>query len=504
MADNGSESQCPICETCFPIAEIEAHVNKCIFLNCSEETQKRPASPIAGNKAKSPRYNNAPPKPKNFLQSKQLDFKNVPSTSTNGPSTASSTKFSFTVPLAKQVQPKTLDQFFGQSKVLGSNTVLRQLLGKADIPNMILWGPPGCGKTSLSGVVHEICKANPKTLKFVPLNAATCGVKEVQTIIMDAKMQQKFGRKTVLFMDEIHRFNKRQQDIFLADVEKGTITLIGATTENPSFSLNNALLSRCRVIVMEKLETDYLIKILERAVTTLDIKIVKLKDEYSSDDGLTIELDALNWIADTSDGDARIALSNLQLLLQQNDLDKNKLITVEDIKDGIKKSHLLYDRKGEEHYNIISAMHKSIRGSDVNAALYWTTRMIVSGEDPLFIARRLVRAASEDIGNSDPAALQLAVTTMQGCQLLGMPEADVLLAQCAIYLARAPKSREADTALAAAKQVINSCEGLQPSVPMHIRNAPTKLMKELGYGKVASGTKPSFMPAGLENVKFFK
>ncbi|KAJ8961241.1 hypothetical protein NQ318_008924 [Aromia moschata] len=321
-----------------------------------------------------------------------------------------------------------------------------------------------------------------------------------------AKNDRKFGKRTVLFMDEIHRFNKRQQDTFLLSVEKGEIILIGATTENPSFIINSALLSRCRVIVMEKLDPNDLNSILERAADKLNVDVVDVENPcgvINNNEGVAIESSALKWLADISDGDARIALTNLQLVLQNSNND-GKIITIEDIKNGIKKSHMLYDRAGEEHYNIISAMHKSIRGSDANAALYWTTRMIVSGEDPRYIARRLVRAASEDIGNADPNALQLAVTTMQECQLLGMPEADVLLAQCAIYLARAPKSREADSALAKAKTVIANCKGLQPSVPMHIRNAPTKLMKDLGYGKLQNGDEFCFMPPELKGVDFFK
>ncbi|RZC38371.1 ATPase WRNIP1-like, partial [Asbolus verrucosus] len=458
-SEEKGESSCPICNKSFGLGEIEKHVNKCIFLNSvdNDEISKRKRSP-------------SPVLPSNFARKSRIiqsqsDFTSPPKkqkVQTDQPSTSKNENLTFTVPLAKQLQPKNLDDFVGQSHVLGENTVLRSLLAKGEVPNMILWGPPGCGKTSLSGVIQGMCKNNPTKLKFVSLCAATSGVKEVQNVVSAAKLQQKFGCRTVLFMDEIHRFNKKQQDIFLLHVEKGDIVLVGATTENPSFTINSALLSRCRVIVMQKLEPDSLYSILERAAHNFNINID----------------DALKWLADISDGDARIALGNLQIALQYNE-DKKKLITIEDIKEKIKKSHLLYDRKGEEHYNVISAMHKSIRASDVNAALYWTTRMIVSGEDPLFIARRMVRAASEDIGNADPRALQLAVTTMQGCQLLGMPESDVLLAQCAIYLARAPKSREADSALAKAKRVIKECEGLQPSVPLHLRNAPTKLMKDL-------------------------
>jgi putative ATPase len=504
-SNQNTEASCPICDKSFILSEIEKHVNKCIFLNSvdSDEISKRKRSPspvLPHNFNRKPRSTQT----KTDLISPSKKQKTLYTTKTNS-SQASHSKasegnsntssltiqkeneeisYTFTIPLAKQLQPKSLDNFIGQNHVLGKDTVLRALLEKGDIPNMVLWGPPGCGKTSLSGVIQGICKNNPTKLKFVSLCAASAGVKDVQNVVSAAKLQQKFGCRTVLFMDEIHRFNKKQQDTFLLHVEKGDIILVGATTENPSFTINSALLSRCRVIVMQKLEPDSLYCILERAAQKLNVDIID-KDgscQQSTSKSIAVDDDALKWLADISDGDARIALGNLQLVVQYNE-DKSKIITINDIKEKIKKSHLLYDRKGEEHYNIISAMHKSIRGSDVNAALYWTTRMIVSGEDPLYIARRMVRAASEDIGNADPRALQLAVTTMQGCQLLGMPEADVLLAQCAIYLARAPKSREADSALAKAKQVIKSCQGLQPSVPLHLRNAPTRLMKDLGRCK---------------------
>ncbi|XP_060517240.1 ATPase WRNIP1-like isoform X2 [Cylas formicarius] len=504
---------CPVCEKpCLP-DEIEKHVNRCIFLNCEEHPKrKRPPSPDLTSSTqpkrtitqKSPRDSNfgrqiqenarvAPLFQKTELKSNKLEpFSLEKDNLTQGgasPSFVGKHKFmdmSFKVPLGIQVQPKSLDDFYGQNHVLGKETVLRSLLEKDEIPNMILWGPPGCGKTSLSRVIHEICKKNPAKYKFTSLCAAACGVKDVSNIVALAKNDLKFGKRNVLFMDEIHRFNKKQQDVFLLSVERGDLILVGATTENPSFAINSALLSRCRVIVMEKLESDDLYSILENAAESLDVDIIDVDNPYrvikDESNGFAIELKALKWLADISDGDARIALGNLQLTLQHCSSTKDKIITTEDIENQIKKSHMLYDRTGEEHYNIISAMHKSIRGSDPNAALYWTTRMIVSGEDPRYIARRMVRAASEDIGNADPNALQLA---------------------CAIYLARAPKSREADAALTKAKNVINTFKGPQPAVPMHIRNAPTKLMKELGYGRLKEGETFGFMPPELSDVNFF-
>ncbi|KAL1491088.1 hypothetical protein ABEB36_011738 [Hypothenemus hampei] len=464
---NQEQVACPICNRQYLQAEIDGHVNRCIFLNSAPDgklPRKRTSStPLNETRASRPKLVSSPQK--------------TPASHTTH------------VPLAVRARPKILEDFHGQSKVLGKGSVLRTLLESGEICNLILWGPPGCGKTSLSQVIQEICNRNPFRWKFSSLCAATAGVKEVQSIMALAKNDLKFNKKTVLFMDEIHRFNKKQQDVFLMSVEKGEIILIGATTENPSFVINNALLSRCKVVVFEKLSSEDLKKIITKAL------------------GGQIEIsgEALKFIADVSDGDARIALNNLELVLQYYERNpQSSAISLKDVEDKLKKSSLLYDKTGEEHYNIISAVHKSIRGSDDNAALYWTTRMILSGEDPRFIARRLVRAASEDIGNADPNALPLAIATMQGCQLLGMPEADVLLAQCAIYLARAPKSREADSALAKAKSLIKEHKGPQPSVPMHIRNAPTKLMKELGYGRLEEGQTAGFMPPQYKDVNFFR
>ncbi|XP_022900846.1 ATPase WRNIP1-like [Onthophagus taurus] len=515
MCDSEMKStECPICNKNFPLNKIEQHVNTCLFLNSKENVphskRKRTPSPESKlNAQKSPKFTfKSSPKSSKLANIFVRPKDEVPSTSVK-PNNEQKLKektecdLNFMVPLAKQVVPKTLNDFLGQQHILGDESVLKNLLEKQEIPNMILWGPPGCGKTSLATVIQEICKANSTKFKFVSLCATNCGVKDVQNIVSSAKLESKFKKRTILFMDEVHRFNKKQQDTFLPHVEKGEIILIGATTENPSFTINNALLSRCRVIVFQKLTDEDLLTILINAARRFNVQVIQGGfDDRGVLDTVCIEKTALKWLADVSDGDARIALTNLQLVLQNN-RDKKTIINVEDIKEGIQKSHLLYDRKGEEHYNIISAMHKSIRGSDADAALYWTTRMIVSGEDPMFIARRMVRAASEDIGNADPNALQLAISTMQGCHLLGMPECDVLLAQCAIYLARAPKSREADSALAEAKRVISECRGSQPEVPMHIRNAPTKLMKDLGYGKLKPGEIPSFMPKGLEDVSFF-
>nr|CAD7434830.1 unnamed protein product [Timema monikensis] len=307
-----------------------------------------------------------------------------------------------TVPLAEQMRPVDLTCFVGQNHVLGQDKVLRTLLQKQDIPSMILWGPPGCGKTTLAHIIAKQCHRGAEGVRFVKLSATMSGVNEIKEAVKVAKNELGFKRRTILFMDEIHRFNKLQQDIFLPHIESGTITLIGATTENPSFSLNSALLSRCRVIVLEKLDTESLVTILTRAVRGVGGRVVHQGLTPSEQDTPRFLMDSetVLWLAEMCDGDARIALNSLQLALQSRDTVPGRIlmISLDDIKDGVKRSHLLYDKKGEEHYNIISAMHKSIRASDDNAALYWLTRMLQGGEDPVFIARRLVRAASEDIG----------------------------------------------------------------------------------------------------------
>ncbi|XP_022189944.1 ATPase WRNIP1 [Nilaparvata lugens] len=519
MSETESSGICPMCDRTFPLKTLESHVNKCIFL--------------------SEKSNNGPKRMCGETSSEALLFSACKKAKTQGNTQDKQEKdvsFQSSVPLAEQMRPTTLKDFIGQNQVLGENKILRSLLQQQDIPSMILWGPPGCGKTTLAHIINKMIQENTSNqTRFVKLSAVTAGVNELKEIVKVAKNElQLFKRRTILFMDEIHRFNKLQQDSFLPHVESGILTLIGATTENPSFSLNSALLSRCRVVVLEKLKTKDLLKILRRAAEKLGCLVIDSDnvDEDSSseesdqdiaednessppvvEDGehkFTIEEDLLIWLAKISDGDARIALNSLHIALQyqKDEGNRDNKITLDDIKNGIKRSHLLYDRKGDQHYNTISALHKSIRASDDNATLYWLTRMMQGGEDPLFIARRLVRAASEDIGLADPSALSIAVSAMQGCQLIGMPECDVLLAQAAVYLARAPKSREMDRALGNAKMCIANHEGPLPEVPLHLRNAPTKLMRELNYGKGYNGRHKSesglsYMPEGMEGTDFF-
>lgn len=503
---------CPVCSKSINLEEIEQHVNNCLFLNSRHENSSK--------KRKDDNFSTRQSKViKSFLSCASEGTKKEGKYYSEIQEKA---QYSFETPLSEALRPRSLNNFVGQEQILGVNAVLRKLLDHADVPpSLILWGPPGCGKTTLANVIREVLMERSKnktgpSVRFVKLYATMVGVAEVKEVLSIAKNERTmFQRRTVLFMDEIHRFNKSQQDTFLPHVENGTITLIGATTENPSFSLNNALLSRCQVVTLDKLSTQNIIDILYRAVHFASGSIISPAHTCSTNEvesKWSIDAETIQWLAEISDGDARIALNCLQMAIQSViKCDSDTLvpqITLNDIKDSIKKSHILYDKKGDEHYNQISALHKSIRASDDNAALYWLTRMLEGGEDPIYIARRLVRAASEDIGIAEPNALTLAVSTLQGCQLIGMPECDVLLAQLVVYLARCPKSTEIYSALKKAKTCIAEHKGALPSVPLHLRNAPTKLMSDLGYGqeynklhKSESGLE--YMPQGLEHVTFF-
>ncbi|XP_033754243.1 ATPase WRNIP1-like isoform X3 [Pecten maximus] len=350
------------------------------------------------------------------------------------------------------MRPKSLDGYIGQDKAIGKKSLLRSLLQTDQIPSLILWGPPGCGKTTLAKIIAQQCKSG-STLKFVQMSATTSGVNDVKEAVKVARNDQRMLRKkTVLFLDEIHRFNKTQQDSLLPHVEDGTIILIGATTENPSFQVNSALLSRCRVITLDKLEPSDLEHILTKAVLAVGGGILTEgcgpnEGEVSESDRklVYIEQQALTTLSNLCDGDARAALNSLHMALQSRLCQhssqskdscqsiRRPVVTSADVKEGLQRSHVLYDRAGEEHYNCISALHKSIRGSDATAALYWLARMLEGGENPLYVARRLIRVASEDVGLSDPTALTQAVSAYQACHLMGMPECDVVLAQCTVY-----------------------------------------------------------------------
>ena len=373
-------------------------------------------------------------------------------------------------PLADRMRPRTLEEFVGQAHLLGEGKVLRVALEQGEVPSLILWGPPGTGKTSLAMLIAGHVQAS-----FTPFSAVTSGIKEIKEVIGEADRRLRgAGQRTILFVDEIHRFNKAQQDAFLPHVERGTITLIGATTENPSFEVIAPLLSRAKVLVLHPLSEAEILLILDRA----------LKDPQRGlgESRLQVPEDALSAITGWANGDARAALNLLDLSARLAAAsNQSGIISLAVVQEAAQKRSLLYDKAGEEHYNIISALHKSLRGSDPDAALYWLARMLASGEDPLYIARRLIRFASEDIGNADPQALPLAVAAKEAYHFLGTPEGELALAQCVTYLATAPKSNAVYTAFGEAQADVASAPA-EP-VPLHIRNAPTPLMKDLGYGE---------------------
>jgi len=371
-------------------------------------------------------------------------------------------------PLASRLRPRDLPEFAGQKHLLGEGKVLRQMIDKDMVSSMIFWGPPGVGKTTLARIIAGRTKA-----EFINFSAVTSGIKEIKDVMNHADRMSVMGDKTILFIDEIHRFNKAQQDAFLPFVEKGSIILIGATTENPSFEVNSALLSRCRVFVLNALDREDLFGLLKQA----------LKDPRAFEDReIRITDEMLNVIAGFANGDARIALSTLEMVILNGEVDETgTTVTMEMLEQCISKKSLLYDKGGEEHYNIISALHKSMRNSDVDASIYWLARMLEAGETPLYVARRVVRFASEDIGMADSRALQIAVTAYQACHFIGMPECAVHLTHAVTYMALAPKSNALYLAYGEAAEDARNM--LAEPVPMQIRNAPTKLMKDLGYGK---------------------
>lgn len=374
-----------------------------------------------------------------------------------------------TGPLASRLRPQTLDEFCGQKHLLGEGKVLRRLIESDKVGSMIFWGPPGVGKTTLARIIANRTKAN-----FIDFSAVTSGIKEIKQVMEQAEKNRRFGEKTILFVDEIHRFNKAQQDAFLPFVEKGSIILIGATTENPSFEVNGALLSRCKVFVLQALKTEELTELLRRAVT----------DERGfGKQGVEITAELLEAIANFANGDARSALSTLEMAVLNGHInpDGTVVVTQETVEQCTSKKSLLYDKTGEEHYNLISALHKSMRNSDPDAAVYWLARMLEAGEDPLYIARRVTRFASEDIGLADPRALEIAVAAYQACHFIGMPECTVHLTEAVVYMSMAPKSNSLYIAYGLAKK--DALTMLAEPVPLVIRNAPTKLMKELDYGK---------------------
>ena len=372
-------------------------------------------------------------------------------------------------PLAYRMRPRNLDEFVGQEHLVGNGKILRKMIDSDNVSSMIFWGPPGVGKTTLARIIAHETKAD-----FITFSAVTSGIKEIKKVMEDADNNKKLGIKTILFIDEIHRFNKAQQDAFLPFVEKGAIILIGATTENPSFEINNALLSRCRTFVLKELSVENVLSHLKKAITD-ERGFGKSKIEILDND--------LKFIAIFANGDARSALTTLDMIVTNSDIDKNGTICItrDNIESILSKKTLLYDKDGEEHYNIISALHKSMRNSDPDAAIYWLARMLEGGEDPLYIARRIIRFASEDIGLADTNALNVAINVYQACHFIGMPECNVHLAEAVIYMSIAPKSNACDIAYMNAKK--DALDTIAEPVPLQIRNAPTKLMQNLGYGQ---------------------
>lgn len=432
-------------------------------------------------------------------------------------------------PLSERMRPREIDQVVGQDHILAQKTLLKSAIDCDRLPSLILWGPPGTGKTSIARAILNTSLSH--TYRFVSLSAVTSGVKDIRDAVEEAKKLKVFSKKrTVLFIDEVHRFNKSQQDSFLPVIEDGSIIFMGATTENPSFHLITPLLSRCKVLTLNPLDPDHIATLLHRAVSDtergllLSVRGVGLVSQVEVDDV------AIQFLASLCDGDARVALNALEIsattaaarlvthqgkieshILTNDNIDSVSIarVTLEDAKEALQSKHIAYDKTGEEHYNLISALHKSMRGSDADAAIYWLARMLEGGEEPLYISRRLIVFASEDIGLADPLALQQAVACYQACHFIGMPECSVCLAQCVAYLALAPKSVSVYKAIEAAKKVVRDSVGQNEKVPLHLRNAPTKLMKELGYGKgyiyppddVAYSSQ-AYLPTSLQGYKF--
>ena len=403
-------------------------------------------------------------------------------------------------PLAERMRPRSLSEFVGQTHLVGEGRILRRLLdGSASLPSLILWGAPGTGKTTLARLLAEKSDA-----RFIALSAVFSGVKDLRAAIAEARHEREFGKRTILFIDEIHRFNKAQQDALLPAVENGTVTLIGATTENPSFEVTGALLSRCRVLVLNALSAEEVKTILGRALADSEKGLAKLKP--------VIAADVLDKVANSSGGDARVALAALEAAVESTSPDETgaRSISNETMIEALGRAHYAYDKGGEDHYNLASALIKSLRNSDVNASLYWLARMIEGGADPIFIARRLCILASEDIGLADPQAMVQAAAAADIVQLIGLPEGSFPLSQATIYLARAPKSNAVMRAYSAA--AADAEETAREPVPLHLRNAVTPLMKHIGYGQgyryvhndPNAKEEMSCLPESLKDREYFK
>ncbi len=400
-------------------------------------------------------------------------------------------------PLATRMRPRSLEEFAGQRHLLGQGKVLRQLIDRDRVPSMIFWGPPGVGKTTLARIIAGKTQSN-----FINFSAVTSGIKEIKEVMNEAERTRLLGERTILFVDEIHRFNKAQQDAFLPYVERGSIVLIGATTENPSFEVNSALLSRCKVFVLQALSVQDLVGLLRRGLSD---------PRGFGNENVEVGEEILEAVANFANGDARTALGTLEMLVLNANRQEGKVqVTQEILEQCVNRKSLLYDKKGEEHYNLISALHKSMRNSDPHAAVYWLARMLEAGEDPLYVARRLIRFASEDVGMADSRALDVAVAAYQASHFIGMPECNVNLTHAVVYLSMAPKSNALESAYIAAAK--DAQQMLAEPVPLVIRNAPTRLMKELDYGKgyqyahdyEAKLTTMQCLPDSLKDRKYYQ
>lgn len=428
-------------------------------------------------------------------------------------------------PLSERMRPRSIDEVVGQDHLLADKSLLRSAIDCNRLPSIVLWGPPGTGKTSIArAILNSTSNASCLSYRFVCLSPVTCGVKDIRDAVEESrKLKLKNNKRTILFVDEVHRFNKSQQDSFLPVIEDGSVVFMGATTENPSFHLITPLLSRCRVLNLNPLQPHHVSTLLTRAASDLERGLAQsVATGGSRIIKIEVNDEVVEFLSIHCDGDARVALNALEIsavtaaarLVDKEAVEGNEvgsfvvIVTLDDAKEALQCKHLAYDRAGEEHYNLISALHKSMRGSDADAAIYWLARMLEGGEEPLYIARRLVRFASEDVGLADPCAITQAVACYQACHFIGMPECNVNLAQCVAYLALAPKSVAVYQALKAAQKVVRELVGQNEGVPLHLRNAPTKLMKEFGYGKgyIYPPDNPSssqtYLPLSLYGYKF--
>nr|XP_033333835.1 ATPase WRNIP1-like [Megalopta genalis] len=500
---------CPVCRKEYSVEDIGNHIDLCL-------------SAIDAPLGKSCQ---SPKRPLSFEETVELNlskkYKKDPVTSTLNMNQQKANSSKDHVPLAEKMRPKCLDDYVGQEQVVGSDMILQKLVTKGYIPSMIFWGPPGCGKSSLANVItHLSKKICGDKVHIVKLSATSCGINNVKEVLDKAKNGSKFGKQTVIFMDEIHRFNKLQQDVFLPHIEAGTFTLVGTTTENPSYSLNSALLSRCRVFPLNKLTISNIMEILYKAVSFMNGEINDPQNKNQSNSGnkyshsnsdFIINKTVIEWLAEVCDGDARVALNGLDLAVKTKVSHSSQVasITLDDIKESLKHAHTLSERQNNNVHHLYSALHKSIKDGKESAALYWLARIMALKEDPVDIARRLVRISSVDIGLVDPDALGVAVHTMHGCEMIGMPECDVILGQCVVYLARAQKSRLIYNALNHAKDVIMNHKGPQPAVPLFIRDRSGQRKLQAIFGRQETNlirkeeNVKTHLPFGFQNVNFF-